>query len=336
MTTTFSLLIIQNEIVRKVALKADETTVGRDAKMDILIADPAISRRQFTITQRGDHIFVEMNPQSRYQAVKGGQPKRQLELYPGERFELGPYRFELEAQVALPQAQRGPLDEDPGGPVMLSLADEEKRIAPRWRAFAEPAEPIGEAPAAPPAEVVPTWRRIALPGAALAVVGFLAYDMLRPPPPPPAAADSEKSPDLLAAVQPIDCQGKEVCLNRARDLYQIGIKLGESGTRDLLSLYKSAKQLHLARMALGKDVNQIPELAQRADRAQRELATEFSDLWFRYRRAQSSGQSSGEIGAQLQTLRPILRVCREDRHRFCQDQELIYKRLEEQAQQKRE
>ena len=110
MTTTFSLLIIRNEIVRKVALKDDETTVGRDAKMDILISDPAISRRQFTIIQRGDHIFVEMNPQSRYQAVKGGQPKRQLELYPGERFELGPYRFEIEAHVALPQAQRGPLD----------------------------------------------------------------------------------------------------------------------------------------------------------------------------------------------------------------------------------
>ena len=89
MTTTFILLIIQNEVVRRVALKDEETTVGRDAKMDILIADPAISRRQFTITARGDHVYIEMNPQSRYQAVKGGRPQRQLELYPGERFELG-------------------------------------------------------------------------------------------------------------------------------------------------------------------------------------------------------------------------------------------------------
>lgn len=325
MSTTFTLLIIQNESVRKVDLKGQTNTVGRDPSTDILIPDPAISRRQFTITHRGDHVVIEMNPQSRYQAVKNGKQAMKIELYPGERFELGPYKFEIQGQVALPQAQRGPLDEDPGGPVQLSLAEEEKRIAPRWRAYAEVLEEKADK-AAPPAEVVPLWRRIGLPGAALLMVGFLAYDFLKPAPPPQAAQRDPGAPDLLAAVQPIDCTGPEVCLNRARDLYLIGIKLGEGGMRDLLSLYKSAKHLHRARLALGTEANRIPELVPQAERAKQALTTEFSDQWFRYSRAAKEEKSE----VQLQVLRTLLSVCREDRHSFCQDLELTYKRLEEQ------
>lgn len=328
MSTTFTLLIIQNESVRKVDLKGQTNTVGRDPSTDILIADPAISRRQFTITHRGDHVAIEMNPQSRYQAVKNGKPAMQLDLYPGERFELGPYKFEIQGQVALPQAERGPLDEDPGGPVQLSLADEEKRIAPRWRAYGEALDKKADQAdkAAPPAEVVPLWRRIGLPGAALLVVGFLAYDFLKPEPPPQAAQRDPGPPDLLAVVQPIDCSGPEVCLNRARDLYQVGLKLGEGGMRDLLSLYKSAKHLHRARLALGKEPQKIPELVTQAERAKQALNTEFSDQWFRYSRAVTEGRSE----VQLEVMRTLLSVCREDRHSFCQDLDLTYRRLQEQ------
>lgn len=327
MSTTFTLLIIQNESVRKIDLKGSVNTVGRDPSADILIPDPAISRRQFTLTQRGDHVVIEMNPQSRYQAVKNGRSAMQLELYPGERFELGPYKFEIQGQVALPQAQRGPLDEDPGGPVQLSLAEEEKRIAPRWSSHAEAVDEEAKAAAeSAPAEGVPMWRRIGLPGAALLVVGFLAYDLLKPEPPPAPSAAQEALPDLLAAVQPIDCQSPEVCLNRAQELHQIGIKLAESGTRDLLTLYKSAKHLHRARLALGKEPKKIPTLLPQAERARQVLETEFSDQWFRYRRAVTEGQAA----VQMEALRTLLSVCREDRHGFCQDLQLTYKRLEEQ------
>lgn len=324
MSTTFTLVILLNESVRRVALRSSLMTVGRDPKVDILIPDPAISRRQFTIRQEGDHVLIEMSPQSRYQAVKNGKPAMQLEIYPGERFELGPYKFELQGQVELPAGERGPVDEDPGGPVILSLAQEEKRIAPRWRTHAEP----DDAAPAPPPEIVPLWRRLTLPAAVVAVVGFLGYDTLKPaPPPPPAEQRDEAPPDLLAAVQPIDCQGPEACLSRARDAYQIGLKLGKSGTRDLLSLYKSAKQLHLARLALGKDFKKIPDLAEQADRAKQALDTEFSDRWFLYRRAVAQGQ----LTTQLESLGTILGVCGEERHRFCQNLELVYKRLEDQS-----
>lgn len=328
MSTTLTLLIISSEGTRRVPLGDGPTRVGRDPSADVLIADPAISRHQLTLTRRGDHVLVEMSPQSRYQAIKNGKPAMKIELYSGERFELGPYKFELAAQVELPKAQRGPLDEDPGGPVDLGLAQEAERIAPRWRAYAE-----AEAPAPKAQEVVPLWRRIALPVGAALVLGFVAYDFLKPedasgPQSQLQGVQEDVPPDLLAAVQPIDCQGPEVCLNRARDLYQIGVKLTESGMRDLLSLYKSAKQLHRARLALGKDVGKIPDLGPRADRARELFNTELSDQWFRYRRAAKEGQ----LGPQLESLRSILSVCREDRHSFCQSLELTNKRIEEQIQ----
>jgi hypothetical protein len=330
MSTTLTLLIISSDGTRRVPLGDGPTRVGRDPSADVLIADPAISRHQLTLTRRGDHVLVEMSPQSRYQAVKNGKPAMKIELYSGERFELGPYKFELVAQVELPKAERGPLDEDPGGPVDLGLAQEAERIAPRWRAYAEAPKP-----APPPQEVVPLWRRIALPAGVALVLGFAAFDFLKPesePAPQPQPGLEDAPPDLLAAVQPIDCQGPEACLNRARDLYQIGVKLTESGLRDLLSLYKSAKQLHRARLALGKDTGKIPDLGARADRARELLNTELSDQWFRYRRAAKEGQ----LVPQLQSLRSILGVCREDRHRFCQSLELTYKRVEEQIQQAQE
>jgi hypothetical protein len=329
MSTTFTLLIISSEGTRRVVLGDGPTRVGRDPSSDILISDPALSRHQFTLTRRGDHVLCEMNPQSRYQALKNGRPAMKLELYSGERFELGPYKFELVAEVELPKAQRGLLDEDPAGPVDLGRAQGVERFAPRWRAYAEP-----QSEAAPqPAEVVPRWRKIVLPAAVLLVVGVLGYDALKPEEAPAKEAPQQAPPpDLLAAVQPIDCQSPEVCLSRARDLYQVGVKLAESGTRDLLSLYKSAKQLHLARLALGKDTGKLPELAQRADRSKELLRTELSDQWFRYQRA----ATEGHLIAQLDSLRALLSVCREDRHSFCQSLELTYKRIEEQIQQAQE
>lgn len=333
MNTTFTLLIISSEGTRRVVLGDGPTKVGRDPSADILISDPAISRHQLTLLRKGDHVLCEMNPQSRYQAVKNGRPAMKLELYSGERFELGPYKFELCAEVELPKAQRGLLDEDPGGPVDLEQARGVDRFAPRWRAQTE-APSAAAAPAAAQPEVVPRWRKILLPAGVLLVVGFLGYDALKPEAPGPAQAaqQQEPPPDLLESVQPIDCQGPEACLKRARDLYQVGVKLAESGTRDLLTLYKSAKQLHLARLALGKDVAKIPDLAQRADRSRELLRTELSDQWFRYQRVAGEGQ----LAPQLESLRTLLTVCREDRHRFCQGLELTAKRVEEQLQQAQE
>jgi hypothetical protein len=334
MNTTFTLLIISSEGTRRVVLGDGPTRVGRDPSADILIADPAISRHQLTLLRKGDHVLCEMNPQSRYQAVKNGRPAMKLELYSGERFELGPYKFELCAEVELPKAQRGLLDEDPGGPVDLLQAHGVERFAPRWRAQTEALGAASPAPTVQPPEVVPRWRKIALPAGVLVVVGFLGYDALKPEAPASTQAAQQQAPppDLLADVQPVDCQGPEACLNRARDLYRVGVKLAESGTRDLLTLYKSAKQLHLARLALGKDTAKIPDLVQRADRSRELLRTELSDQWFRYQRAASEGQ----LAPQLESLRTVLTVCREDRHRFCQSLELTAKRVEEQLQQSQE
>lgn len=331
MSTTFTLLIITSEGTRRVVLGDGPTRVGRDPSADILISDPAISRHQLTLLRKGDHVVCEMNPQSRYQAIKNGRPAMKLELYSGERFELGPYKFELSAEAELPKAQRGLLDEDPGGPVDLDQAHGVDRFAPRWRA--QPEAPSA-APGQAVAEVVPRWRKVALPAAVLLIAGVLGYDTLRPQAAGPAnaAPQQEPPPDLLEAVQPVDCQGPEVCLNRARDLYRVGAKLAESGTRDLLTLYKSAKQLHLARLALGKDAGKIPDLVQRADRSRELMRTELSDQWFRYQRAASEGQ----LAPQIESLRTLLTVCREDRHRFCQSLELTGKRIEEQLQQAQE
>jgi hypothetical protein len=166
--------------------------------------------------------------------------------------------------------------------------------------------------------------RIALMAVLLLLGGYLTYDFMKPP------ADEEKLPtvsfsgtDLLAAVKPIACQSPSECLERARDADRIATDLIHSSARDLVTLYKIAKLLHRAQLALGKDVDQIPELKARYGRARAQLQVAFADQAFFYQRALAENQTK----EQKQLLQNILPICREDRQPFCQSLELAFQRF---------
>src|SRR6185436_17391473 len=123
----------------------------------------------------------------------------------------------------------------------------------------------------------------------------------------------------LATVQAPTCPDPDACLNLARDRLEVAQKLRQSGARDIVTLYRAAKQLHQARQALDGDEDRLPGLKDGYRRATSELATAYTDLQFRFERAQSEGDPQRQL-ATVQAIRPL---CEEDRLPLCTDLERI-------------
>lgn len=328
MGTTFSLRVVGGNSSRRFDLQpGDISQVGRAVESNILIPDPNISRHQLTVWVREDRIDVEMNPQSSNQLVKNGHVVATTSLVPGEFFDIGPYRFELEATAELPVAAAGLLPPDPAGAIDVKLADELQRIAPRWSTV-EKAGAATSAGAAATAEG--PLRRLLLPLAAVVVAALVAWEYLgvTPPKAPDDSAVAAANLDLLGSVAPPNCHGGEACLNQAREFYKLAEKMREGGSRDLITLYRIAKQLHRARLALNGKEEQLPELQNRYRRARSELTTAFTDVQFRFERA----RSEGDLNRQLAALQAVLALCEEDRLPICTDRERTYQQLREQQQ----
>src|SRR5689334_12927103 len=124
MGISFSIAIVHNDTMRHHALERTLTRIGRDPASDIFVNDPTISRHQLTVELRPETVWVEINPNSPNLMVRNGRLETAQELYPGEFFYIGPYRFEIHAAAELPQAQRRALDEDPAGPIDLAHLEE--------------------------------------------------------------------------------------------------------------------------------------------------------------------------------------------------------------------
>jgi hypothetical protein len=289
-----------------------------------LIPDPNISRHQLTVFVRDDHIDVQMNPQSSNQLVKNGHVARTVSLVPGEFFDIGPYRFELEATSELPVAAAGLLPPDPAGPIDIKLAEEMQRLAPRWSTVA------GAAATASAVVATPTegpLRRALLPLAAVVVAALVAWEYFGSEPVTSQndGVQAVANIDLLASVQLPNCHGDEACLNQAHEFFKLGEKLREGGSRDLITLYRIAKQFHRARLALNGHEERLPELKNSYRRARSELATAFTDIQFRFERA----RTEGDVSRQLAALQAVLALCEEDRLPICTDRERTYQQLRE-------
>lgn len=324
MYTTLTLRIHSNDGVRHVALQPQPLRIGRAPESDVFINDPAISRHQLSVepftSPQGVAALFKMNPQSPNQLIKSGRVMTEDLIFPGEICFIGPYRFEVHAESALPQANAGPLPADPGGAIDLSLVREAERVAPRWRQ-----ETGGtDAAAAPKKRVL---RTLLLPLATLMALGTFAWTLLDPG--GSSGTEMEVSrltasaPDLFAAMPRLECADPDACLHRARDAVQSAQRLREGGGRDLITLYKIAKQLHRANQALGIDADRIPDLPGKFEQARADLNTLFSDIFFRYQQAKRNESESGQLAA-LKAMRPL---CDEDRHEFCMSLELQYKLL---------
>jgi len=331
MSTTLTLRIHTNEGLRNIPLEARPLRVGRAPESDVMIADPAISRHQLTITPhasaQGIAALFSMNPLSPNQLVKDGRILTEGIIQPGEICFVGSYRFELHATAALPKAAAGPLPEDPAGPIDLRLVEPVERIAPRWR---QVNGLLGGAGAGGPgSEQRQVLRGALLPGAALLVCAALGWVLLGPEAAHRATDPSEMTgpqlPDLFAAMPKLECPDAEACLTRAKDAVQLAAKLRNSGSQDLITAYKIAKQLHRANQALGADADRIPDLPGKCEQARAELATLFSDLYFRLQQARRNDNQREQL-AVLKTLRPL---CDEDRHAFCTKLELQYRLLKD-------
>lgn len=327
MSTTLTLRIFTNEGVRNIPLEARPMRVGRAPESDVMIADPAISRHQLTISPhvsaQGVGALFTMNPHSPNQLVKDGRPLTEGILHSGEICFVGAYRFEIHATASLPQAAAGLLPEDPAGPIDVRLAEPIERIAPRWRQLNGR---VGDAAAPSSAQAL---RGVLLPTAALLVCAALGWVLLGPDASRRAADASEMNepriPDLFAAMPKLECPDGEACLARAKDAVQLAAKLRNSGSRDLITAYKIAKQLHRANLALGTDADRIPDLPGKYEQARAELSTLFSDLYFRLQQARRNDNQREQLVV-LKTLRPL---CDEDRHAFCTKLELQYRLLKD-------
>lgn len=334
MATSFHLAIIHRDTVRRFPLEPRRYTVGRDPFSDIFIGDPLISRHQLTLEPAGDRVQVIMNPKSRNSMVRNGNARMSDEVYSGEWFQVGPFRFEVTIIKEPPKVKR-PLGPDPAGPIDMSVLDDSARIAPHWRSQeASPpkpigiAEPVGKAlPLPPGAAAAPTegpglspLMRVCLLVLFCMLGGYLLYELSRPVPPPPPSIKYFADTDLMAAVKSMSCDSEAECLERARDSYQVARELLRSSFRDLITLYKIVRHLHRARRALGEKHKLFPDLDSQYQRMRDELRVAFADTAFLYERALSEQR----LKEQQSILRVLMHLCHEDRHAFCGGLESAY------------
>jgi hypothetical protein len=334
MSTSFNLAIIYRDTVRRFPLEQRRYTVGRDPFSDIFIGDPLISRHQLTLQPADDRVLVTMNPKSRNAMVRNGDARMSDEVYSGEWFQVGPFRFEVTILKEPPKAKRL-LSADPAGPIDMSALDDSARIAPHWRSneaaapkpigIAEPAGkalPLPAGAAATPAEApgLSPLMRVCLLVLFCMLGGYLLYELSRPLPPPPPSIKYFADTDLMVAVKNMSCDSEAECLERARDSYQVARELLRSSFRDLVTLYKIVRHLHRARRALGENHKLFPDLDSQYQRMRDELRVAFADTAFLYERALSEQR----LKEQQSILRVLMHLCQEDRHTFCAGLESAY------------
>ena len=88
---------------RDVLLDGRPITVGRAADVDVVVADPLVSRRHARLAPRGDRLVLTDLGSTNGTRVNGG-PVREAVVGPGDRIEVGATRLEI---VVVPPAGGG-------------------------------------------------------------------------------------------------------------------------------------------------------------------------------------------------------------------------------------
>ena len=326
MSTKFSLRIIGPNSNRRFELvPGDISHVGRAVEANILIADPNISRQQFVLHAQEDHVDVAMNPQSPNRLIKNGQTVVSADWYPGEYFDIGPYRFELEATDELPVAPPTGLPPDPAGHVDVKLALEVNRIAPRWSTVVPVDEAIDQGKQNVERN---SLKKVSLAVALMVVSVIIGLEFLSDGSSGGDLFDPAKvkpPEDVMDLVKPPSCQSPDACLNVAKESYQVAEKLRVSGARDLPTLYKIAKSYRRSVLALQGHTDRLPKLQEHEQSSRRILQTALDDLLFKMERARAEGDAMRQFSA-VQTL---LTLCAEDPLRSCTDWERTGRQLQE-------
>lgn len=327
MSTKFSLRIIGPNNSRRFELvPGDISHVGRAVESNILIADPNISREQFVVHAQEHYVHVEMNPQSPNRLIKNGQTVVSVDWYPGEYFDIGPYRFELEATDELPVAAPTGLPPDPAGCVDVNLALEVNRIAPRWSTVGRADD--GGVDQRKKSTESSSAKKVLLAVSLMIVSVVIGLEFSSNDSSGGDLLDTTKvkpPEDVMELVKPPSCQGSDACLNVAKESYQVAEKLRASEARDLPTLYKIAKSYRRSVLALQGQTDKLPKLQEQEQRSRHLLQTALDDQLFKMERARAEGDAMRQLSA-VQTL---LALCAEDPLRSCTDWERTGRQLQE-------
>lgn len=300
MIVNLTLVVTKGNETRRFPIRGDgPCVVGRGQDVDIQVADVSISRQQFTLRHAGDAVDLVVSPQSRNQVLLNGHPVTSCQVRPGDRLSVGYCSFEILAEAELPKVKAPVVPGDPAGPIDLSLAEEARRIAPRWLASIEDAEAARLKAEAAKANVVSrkktTVERLALPGALVVLLGLLFVIYQRDS--GPAILEAPQRLDLFADPPPVECNEADECFERARRAYELGLKLAEQSGADPGTVYKAARQFQSASIALKGQLYRLPELQPRYETARRKVITSFEDARLRLIRAQQEGNPAAALAA---------------------------------------
>lgn len=311
-----TLVVTRSGEIKRFPIRPERpSVVGRGQDVDILVADVSISRHQFTITHAEDHVVIEVSPQSRNQVFLNGHPITSSQVRPGDRLSVGYCSFEILAEAVVPVLRPAQIPGDPAGPIDISLAEEHKRIAPRWLASEEAAaeaqrraEAEAKARASKPKS---TLEKLMLPGMLVLMIGLGAVYFLRPSGDLLDAGATERL-DLFADPPPVDCVDPEECFGRAKRAYELGLKLAQQSGADPATLYKAARQFQMASLALKGQNYRLPELQPRYETARKKVITAFEDARLRLLRAQ---QDQNPLAA-LQAIEEQLALLADSKHPY--------------------
>ncbi len=301
-----TLIVTRGGEIKRFPIRGDRpSVVGRGQDVDILVADVSISRHQFTLTHAMDSVDLEVSQGSRNQVLLNGRPVQTCKFRPGDRVSVGYCSFEVIAESEIPVAKAARIPRDPAGPIDEALAEEEKRIAPRWMASTEDAEAkrksqeaAEKARRAQAGKSKTTIEKLTLPAALALLVGlggFYYYVKVLGAKEEVLAAPERL--DLFADPPPVGCTDPEECFGRAKRSYELGLKLAEQSGADPTTLYKAARQFQVASLALKGQNYRLPELQPRYEAARKKVITAFEDARLRLIRAQQDGNPSAALAS---------------------------------------
>jgi hypothetical protein len=297
-----TLIVTRGGEVKRFPVRAERPqVVGRGQDVDILVADVSISRHQFTIVHAGDSVDLEVSQGSRNQVLLNGRPVQTCKVRPGDRLSVGYCSFELAAESEIPVARAARVPRDPAGPIDEALAEEERRIAPRWMASIEDAEAEKKRKEREARERAgkqrPLTERMAVPAALVLLAGLGGFYYWKTQTGEQVSLEAPERLDLFADPPPVGCNDPEECFGRAKRSYELGLKLAEQSGADPATLFKAARQFQVASLALKGQNYRLPELQPRYEAARKKVITAFEDARLRLIRAQQEGNPSAALTA---------------------------------------
>lgn len=146
------------------ALEKDQTTIGRSAGNELVLADPEVSRRHARVLRKDDGFTIEDLGSTNGTFINGRRINRLTRLAHGDIIDLGDtirLRYEVEgaSEEPLPAAAEAPGQQTAASIAAPATPRPSPAPAPAAPKATQPAAAAPPAAVAPPAGVAPATRR---------------------------------------------------------------------------------------------------------------------------------------------------------------------------------